>query len=584
MNQDFNRKSKFPLFWAYSLIGTLSIISFLYFMNTIIGIENFSNTVSLPAYTIIPGMLVILSIWAITKSESIQEIPKKSLVFLAFSFSCWFIAEQTWNLYEHVLDIDPYPSMADFFYLAAPIFMFVSLIIFLKSTEKKISKKMILFSSIISLLILIPSLIVTFNVNAEVEPFEIIIAISYPIVDSIVFVPAIITISFLISNRRSFFWIMIIVGLLVMIIADTGFLYLVIDDEYVDGHPIDILWISSYTIWAFMMFHIIIKSNHYKEKKEFTEIYKKYSSKKLEKFGVILGLVVINATVVLLLIGVNLGLQPSSNDQILPFFSWILAMMIVIFSSIVILLNSKLNKTLQKRTRQLEDTTSELIKSERFSAIGELASRISHDIRNPLSNIHMSIELIKNSAPETKVTDDSINEKLELVSKNVERISHQINDVLGFIQNRQIKRESFNLSSCLHETIESLNIPNNIVIKSPKIEKIVSADFFQLQIVFNNLLLNGIQAIGTDNGEILIHFSEDDNYEIIEFENSGPSISEEILPHIFDSLVTTKQVGTGLGLVSCKTIIENHKGRITVRNNPTVFTVTLPKLKNFQKL
>jgi len=584
MNQDFNRKSKFPLFWAYSLIGTLSIISFLYFTNTIIGIENFSNTVSLPAYTIIPGMLVILSIWAITKSESIQEIPKKSLVFLALSFSCWFIAEQTWNLYEHVLDIDPYPSMADFFYLAAPIFMFVSLIIFLKSTEKKISKKMILFSSIISLLILIPSLIVTFNVNAEVEPFEIIIAISYPIVDSIVFVPAIITISFLISNRRSFFWIMIVIGLLVMIIADTGFLYLVIDDEYVDGHPIDILWISSYTIWAFMMFHIIIKSNHYKEKKEFTEIYKKYSSKKLEKFGVILGLVVINATVVLLLIGVNLGIQPSSNDQILPFFSWILAMMIVIFSSIVILLNSKLNKTLQKRTRQLEDTTSELIKSERFSAIGELASRISHDIRNPLSNIHMSIELIKNSAPETKVTDDSINEKLELVSKNVERISHQINDVLGFIQNRQIKRERFNLSSCLHETIESLNIPNNIVIKSPKIEKIVSADFFQLQIVFNNLLLNGIQAIGTDNGEILIHFSEDNNYEMIEFENSGPSISEEILPHIFDSLVTTKQVGTGLGLVSCKTIIENHKGHITVRNNPTVFTVTLPKLKNFQKL
>jgi len=584
MNQDFNRKSKFPFIWAFSLIGTLIIISYLYFVNISIGIENFSNTISLPAYTIIPGILVVLSIWAITKSKSIQEIPKNSLVFLVFAFSSWFIAEQTWNLYEHVLDIDPYPSMADFFYLAAPIFMFVSLIIFLKSTEKKISKKMILFSSIISLLILIPSLIVTFNVNAEVEPFEIIIALSYPIVDSIVFVPAIITISFLISNRRSFFWIMIIVGLLIMIIADTGFLYLVIDDEYVDGHPIDILWISSYTIWAFMMFHIIIKSNHYKEKKEFTEIYKKDSSKKLEKFGVILGLVVINATVVLLLIGVNLGIQPSSNDQILPFFSWILAMMIVIFSSIVILLNSKLNKTLQKRTRQLEDTTSELIKSERFSAIGELASRISHDIRNPLSNIHMSIELIKNSAPETKVDDDSINEKLELVAKNVDRISHQVNDVLGFVQNRQLKRENFNISSCLHESIESLHIPNNIVIKSPKLEKIVSADFFQLQIVFNNLLLNGIQAIGTDNGEILIHFSEDNNYEMIEFENSGPSISEEILPHIFDSLVTTKQVGTGLGLVSCKTIIENHKGHITVRNNPTVFTITLPKLKNFQKL
>jgi signal transduction histidine kinase len=582
MNQDFNQKSKFPFIWAYSLVGTLIVIASLYFVNISIGIENFSNTISLSVYTIVPGLLVVLSIWAITKSETIQEIPKKSLVFLVFAFSSWFIAEQTWNLYEHVLDIDPYPSMADFFYLAAPIFMFVSLTFFLKSTEKKISKKMILFSSIISLLILIPSLVATFNVSAEDEPFEVIIALTYPIVDSIVFVPAIITISFLISNRRSFFWIMIIVGLLVMLAADTAFLFLVIEDEYVDGHPVDILWVSSYTIWTFMMFHIIMESKQFKDKKEFTEIYKKYGTKKTEKYGVIIGLIVINTTVVILLIGINFLIQPSSNEEVLPFFSWILAMMIVIFSSVIILLNSKLNKTLQSRTQQLEDTTSELIKSERFSAIGELASRISHDIRNPLSNIHMSIELIKNSAPETKVTDDIINEKLELVSKNVERISHQINDVLGFIQNRQIKRENVNISSCLHETIESLHIPNNIVIKSPKIEKIVSADFFQLQIVFNNLLLNGIQAIGTDNGEILIHFSEEEDNEIIEFENSGPSIPEEILPHVFDSLVTTKQVGTGLGLVSCKTIIENHKGQITVRNNPTVFTILLPKLKNFE--
>jgi len=262
MNQDFNRKSKFPFIWAYSLIGTLIIISFLYFVNISIGIENFSNTVSLPVYTIIPGILVVLSIWATTKSEAIQEIPKKSLVFLVFAFSSWFIAEQTWNLYEHVLDIDPYPSVADFFYLAAPIFMFGSLVFFLKSTEKKISKKMTLFSSTISLLILIPSLVAIFNVSAEDEPFEVIIALSYPIVDSIVLVPAIITISFLISNKRSFFWIMIIVGLLVMLIADTSFLFLVIDNEYVDGHPVDILWISSYTIWAFMMFNIIKKSKH----------------------------------------------------------------------------------------------------------------------------------------------------------------------------------------------------------------------------------------------------------------------------------------------------------------------------------
>jgi uncharacterized membrane protein (GlpM family) len=76
MNQDFNQKSKFPFIWAYSLVGTLIVIASLYFVNISIGIENFSNTISLSVYTIVPGLLVVLSIWAITKSETIQEIPK----------------------------------------------------------------------------------------------------------------------------------------------------------------------------------------------------------------------------------------------------------------------------------------------------------------------------------------------------------------------------------------------------------------------------------------------------------------------------------------------------------------------------
>jgi len=488
----------------------------------------------------------------------------------------WFAAEQTWNLYEHVLDIDPYPSAADFFYIIAPIFMLISLTIFLKSTGKKISKKNITFASIISLSILIPSLVSTFEVGVEDEPFEIIIALIYPIVDSVVLVPVIITILFLVSDRRSFFWLMILTGMIIMLAADTAFLFLVINDEYVDGHPVDILWISSYTIWAFMMFYIIMESRYQKDSQE---IYKKFGTKKTEKYGILIGLIFINATIAILLVGINFFIQPK-EDTSLVFFSWILVMLVIIFSSIVILLNSKLNKTLQNRTSQLEELANELIKSERFSAIGELASRISHDIRNPLSNIYMSIELIKNSPPGTKLDNTVINEKLEVVSKNIERISHQVNDVLGFVKDRQMKKKNFKISSCLYETIESINVPNYIKIKIPKSDISVLADPFQLQIVFNNLIINAIQAIGKKKGEILIRFLEKKGELKIEVENSGPPIPDEILPHIFDSLVTTKQMGTGLGLVSCKTIIENHQGTISARNDPTMLTITIPKQKN----
>ncbi len=221
-----------------------------------------------------------------------------------------------------------------------------------------------------------------------------------------------------------------------------------------------------------------------------------------------------------------------------------------------------------------------MIKSERFSAIGELASRISHDIRNPLSNIYMSIELIKNSPPGTKLDDSVINEKLEVVSKNIDRISHQVNDVLGFVKDRQMTKKNFKISSCLYEAIESISVPNNIKIKMPKSDISILADPFQLQVVFNNLIMNAIQAIGKKKGEILIRFSEKNSELMVEVENSGPPIPVEILPHIFESLVTTKQIGTGLGLVSCKTIIENHQGTISARNDPTVLTITIPKQKN----
>ncbi len=576
---NFDKEQKSHPVWAYSLAVIFIITMSLYVANANLETDYFSDNVSLPAYTIIPGALVIFSIWAITRAEKIQELPKNSLIFLSASFTCWFIAEQSWNLYEHVLKIDPYPSIADLFYISAPIFMFIALVIYLKSTKKKISKKKIMFASIISLSILVPSLISTFEVGTEDELLENIVALSYPISDSILLVPAIITILFLISSKRNFFWLMIIGGIIIMLVADTSFLFLVIHDMYVDGHPVDILWVSAYTIWATMMFYIIFESKQLRERKD-SEVYEKYGSKKIEKYGVFLGLVFINTSVAILLVGINYFIQPKPADNILQFFSWILIMMVIIFSSIVILLNSKLNKTLQNRTSQLEKMTNELIKSERFSAIGEVASRISHDIRNPLSNLQMSIELMKKSPPNTKISDDTINEKLELASKNIERISHQVNDVLGFVQNREMKNENFRLTTCIHDAIESVHVPDNIMIKYTKSDVHLEADPVQLQIVFNNLIINAVQAIGKDIGEILIRLSENDDEAIIEVENSGPRISEDILPHVFDSLVTTKQVGTGLGLVSCKTIIENHKGSITVRNDPTVFTITIPKEQN----
>ena len=574
MNSIFKQGSFF-LAWTISLGGTLGIIIGLYFLNLNYGIENFSKNVSLPIYSIIPGILVILSIWSLSRSTTIANLPKKSLVFLTISFCCWFIAEQIWNLYEHVLNIDPYPSIADFFYIAAPLFMFGALVNFLKSQKLKISKKKFFIAFSISALILIPSILFITETNSESDTLETIIAFSYPIVDSVLLVPVIISILFTISTRKNFFWIMILLGITIMIIADNLFLFLVINDEYVDGHPIDIMWVSSYTIWAFMMFYSIVKLQSSKDGR-INEINNKSKAKQIEKHGVLVVLILINITIIILLTQIN-KFSEFQDNLVFEYFSFILIITVIIFSSMVVILNSKLNKSLQNKTRLLDETTQELLKSERFTAIGELASRISHDIRNPLSNILISIELLKNSPLGTKLENQSVQEKLQLISKNVERISHQVNNVLGFVKNQEIKKQIFSISSCLNDSIESIKVPVRIKINKYGVDTEILADPFQLQIVFNNIILNAIQAIGEEKGEIDIELKEKNNEIILKISNTGPQIPDKILPHIFESLTTTKQVGTGLGLVSCKTILENHGGSIAVKNHPTTFTIKLPK-------
>jgi signal transduction histidine kinase len=106
----------------------------------------------------------------------------------------------------------------------------------------------------------------------------------------------------------------------------------------------------------------------------------------------------------------------------------------------------------------------------------------------------------------------------------------------------------------------------------------VKCDVIKIKGVITNIVQNSIQAIQA-KGQITITLKEVDNYVEVAISDSGDGISEENLEKIFDPMFTTKPMGTGLGLASCKELIEMHKGTITVKNNPTTFTISLPKYK-----
>jgi len=271
-----------------------------------------------------------------------------------------------------------------------------------------------------------------------------------------------------------------------------------------------------------------------------------------------------------------------SEENLIPQLSvqrnnnYILIIMMGIFIIVSeYLLFSFLKKNFQLNADILENRKM-LIKHERLVAIGELASRVAHDIRNPLSNIRMASKLIEN-IPFQSTDNEAIKEKLTIINKNIQRIEHQINDVLQYVRTKRINRQRIFLNTCIEESINLLHIPENITVKIEKSNLTIFVDPIQLQVVFNNILINAIQAIGKQKGEIRIESFEELEFTIIKIENSGPPIPEEVLPNIFEALTTTKEIGTGLGLASCRRIVENHGGVIDVKNNPTTFIIKLPK-------
>ena len=213
------------------------------------------------------------------------------------------------------------------------------------------------------------------------------------------------------------------------------------------------------------------------------------------------------------------------------------------------------------------------VRTERLTAMGELSARVAHDLRNPLGVIKNAIELIEITLKESD--DEKMKKRINMIKNAADRMSRQINDVLGFVRMRPLQLENYSLLEILDSAIK-MPIPDNIIITKPEDDITILCDNRQLEVVFTNLLTNSIQSM-EHGGEIKINASEREEGVTIEVEDSGPGIPQENIAKIFDPLFTTKSSGTGLGLVSCKNIVEQHGGIISVRNNPTVFTVKLPK-------
>ena len=224
---------------------------------------------------------------------------------------------------------------------------------------------------------------------------------------------------------------------------------------------------------------------------------------------------------------------------------------------------------------ELKEKTKKLIRAERLSAIGELTARLAHDLRNPLTVLKGVVEIAK-SRSNLGETSFSV-KQIQMMERAIVRMSNQIDDVLEFVKIQSLHTTKNSFLDTIGLSLAKIKKSDNIQIHIPETDVEFVYDSDKIEVVFDNLLTNSLQAINYD-GEILIRINDLENEVEIQVEDSGEGVPTEIISRVFEPLFTTKKKGTGLGLASCKSIVEQHGGSITVNNKPSIFTIKLPKM------
>lgn len=235
-----------------------------------------------------------------------------------------------------------------------------------------------------------------------------------------------------------------------------------------------------------------------------------------------------------------------------------------------------LTVSLKKLIQTEKDLAEEKVKvrNERLTAIGELSARMAHDMRNPLALLKTTSDVLKRKFGGQ---DEKIDKLFLNMDDGINRISHQIMDVLEYVRITPMNLTKTSLIQMIDAAVNSIQIPSTITVTFPKQDILIECDKQKMEIVLINLILNAVQAIGDKPGKIIFStYDVGDSFKI-EVENSGIPIPEEILPKIFEPLFTTKFQGTGLGLATCKNVIVQHGGSISAQSNPTKFIIIFPK-------
>jgi signal transduction histidine kinase len=235
--------------------------------------------------------------------------------------------------------------------------------------------------------------------------------------------------------------------------------------------------------------------------------------------------------------------------------------------------------------KEIENYKVKLTENERFATMGQTASMVGHDLRNPLQTITLTNYLIRKKLSEESGRISETN--YSIIKKNLDLLDNQtmymdkiVGDIQAYSTTLKPKPEKTNILKIANDTLSTLSLPTKVQVSIENNQTLpeVEVDVFMFRRVFGNLISNAAQSI-VNEGSVRIYAEEVDGSVVVSIQDTGPGIPESIKSNLFKPFYTTKSKGTGLGLVVTKRIIEAHKGKIDFESNigvGTRFYFTLP--------
>ncbi|MBO7191384.1 MAG: HAMP domain-containing protein [Elusimicrobiaceae bacterium] len=226
--------------------------------------------------------------------------------------------------------------------------------------------------------------------------------------------------------------------------------------------------------------------------------------------------------------------------------------------------NQDLEQRVEERTRELKALTGQLVKNERLATMGQMASIISHEIRNPLAVISNATRLIKMLL---KNPDVKVEKQISIIESEIKQANSIIGEVLGYVRSRDLILSKVEINSYVHDVLASYPLPSGIKL----VERLeasnanVKIDTEEMKQAIRNIIANAVEAM-QNQGTLTVGTRSGRRMVCIYITDTGPGIAVDIRQKIFSPFFTTKARGTGLGLAVVGKAIMRHQGKMFIKS------------------